>query len=106
MLRSGQIPNMFLKIVEARFIERLDILKRRDESVILRYWLSFTIKGKIGHKADFMGEIGISVVDTFNLEYQVKMQVKMIKHAGGDNHLNLWVEMQGGRIFGSEVIGI
>lgn len=55
MLRSGQTPNMFLKIVEARFIERLDILKGRDESVILRYWLLFTIKGKIGHKADFMG---------------------------------------------------
>lgn len=45
-------------------------------------------------------------MDMFNLKYQVKMQVKMIKHAGGDNHLNLWVEMQGGRIFGSEVIGI
>lgn len=55
MLRSGQIPNIFLKIVAAGFIERLDILKGRDESVILRYWLSFTIKGKIGHKADFVG---------------------------------------------------
>ena len=55
MLRSGQIPNIFLKIVEARFIERLDILKGRDESVMLRYWLSFTMKGKIGYKADFVG---------------------------------------------------
>ena len=38
-------------------------------------------------------------MDTFNLKCQVKMQVEMIKHAGGDNHLNLWVEMQGGHIY-------
>lgn len=38
-------------------------------------------------------------MDTFNLKCQVKMQVKMIKHAGGDNHLNFGVEMQAGRIY-------
>lgn len=55
--------------------------------MLLKYWLPLTREGKLGGKADFVGGNWGFFFGHISLRGQVKRQVKMIQHAGGDNHL-------------------
>lgn len=61
-------------------------LRERDESMLLKCWLPFTKEGKVKQVLVGwgLGGITISVLDTFHVRCQVRRQVTLIRHTGGD----------------------